>query len=481
MIAVLLLLAPTSIPPVNRALTMWAIERSAGNSGTLPQRLTRLQNYGWAVQSDFEDISDEDDKYLVREEDRNESNERFRSHFSLGESEELVASYYAHIQKAIPIYGKIYVSHNYVCFRSLLPGTRTKMILPVKDIENVSTERGFRFGYSGMVYLLSMATQEYFWVWLEPKSRWCCEHYSQARGPLSNWSSATLPETKVERARLFTYEDAIECNHLMASKYMTSNNVPTEVHELKPLKFVLLTIGSRGDVQPYIALARKVWWRMATRSDFIAQWVPRMGGEIWNRICRNCRRPRWAHENYDRTWNVLDVDLFVMSASKFRSWIDDLLMTSWEACIGADVLIESPSAMAGIHIAEALQIPYFRAFTMPWTRTRAYPHAFIVPGQKMGGSYNYLTYVLFDNVFWKGISGQVNRWRRKTLKIPKTSLDQMRQNRFLSFTVVSLSVLFLRLTLVIGFVLRDIGSLMRVLAILSPRWPGWFYCACQTW
>jgi len=68
---------------------------------------------------------------------------------------------------------------------------------------------------------------------------------------------------------------------------------------------------------------------------------------------------------------------------KFRGWIDDLLKTSWEACRNTDVLIESPSAMGGIHIAEALQIPYFRAFTMPWTRTRAYPHAFAVPENKV--------------------------------------------------------------------------------------------------
>ena len=56
---------------------------------------------------------------------------------------------------------------------------------------------------------------------------------------------------------------------------------------------------------------------------------------------------------------------------KFRGWLDDLLKTSWEACQGTDVLIESPSAMAGYHIAEALRIPYFRAFTMVWSRTRS--------------------------------------------------------------------------------------------------------------
>ncbi len=68
---------------------------------------------------------------------------------------------------------------------------------------------------------------------------------------------------------------------------------------------------------------------------------------------------------------------------KFRGWLDELLKSSWEACQGTDVLIESPSAMGGIHIAEALRIPYFRAFTMPWTRTRAYPHAFAVPEHKV--------------------------------------------------------------------------------------------------
>ena len=85
--------------------------------------------------------------------------------------------------------------------------------------------------------------------------------------------------------------------------------------------------------------------------------------------------------------------------------------------------------MAGIHIAEALGIPYFRAFTMPWTRTRAYPHAFAVPEHKMGGAYNYFTYIMFDNVFWKAIAGQVNRWRKKELHLPRTNLDKMQPNK----------------------------------------------------
>jgi sterol 3beta-glucosyltransferase len=117
------------------------------------------------------------------------------------------------------------------------------------------------------------------------------------------------------------------------------------------------------------------------------------------------------------------------ATSKFRGWIDELLASSWAACQDSDLLIESPSAMAGIHIAEALGIPYYRAFTMPWTRTRAYPHAFAVPEHKMGGAYNYYSYVMFDNVFWKAIASQVNRWRKKDLGLRSTNLDKMQTNK----------------------------------------------------
>jgi sterol 3beta-glucosyltransferase len=40
---------------------------------------------------------------------------------------------------------------------------------------------------------------------------------------------------------------------------------------------------------------------------------------------------------------------------QFKVWIDELLELSWIACQGTDVLIESPSAMIGIHMAEKLR------------------------------------------------------------------------------------------------------------------------------
>ena len=36
---------------------------------------------------------------------------------------------------------------------------------------------------------------------------------------------------------------------------------------------------------------------------------------------------------------------------------------------------------------------------------------------------------MFDTVFWHAISGQVNRWRKKTLGLQSTSSDKMEQHK----------------------------------------------------
>ena len=48
---------------------------------------------------------------------------------------------------------------------------------------------------------------------------------------------------------------------------------------------------------------------------------------------------------------------------------------------------------------------------------------------QMGGGYNYMSYVMFDQVFWRAIAGQVNRWRRKSLNLDSTNLDRMEPHK----------------------------------------------------
>ena len=47
----------------------------------------------------------------------------------------------------------------------------------------------------------------------------------------------------------------------------------------------------------------------------------------------------------------------------------------------------------------------------------------------MGGAYNYMTYIMFDNIFWKAIAHQINKWRNNQLGLPSTSLEKMQPNK----------------------------------------------------
>ena len=396
-------------------------------------------------------LAPDDDMDYDDDEQTTGSGDRFRDHFALPASEKLQAAYFGFLHRVLPLYGKIYISDRSFCFRSLLPGTRTKLILPLKDVENVDKEKGFRFGYSGLVIVIK-GHEELFFEFNQADIRDDC-----AVTLLQNLETMRY----LKESGLLTMEEkesaenaSAENKALQMARYQDANDhevkVPKTVEEVrseappilfddprasilnfKPtesLRITCLTIGSRGDVQPYIALCKGLIAeghkpRIATHVEF-QDWIESHGIDFAPVDGDPAELMRICVENGMFTYSFLKE-----ASSKFRGWIDLLLTSGWQACQDSDILIESPSAMGGIHIAEALGIPYFRAFSMPWTRTRAYPHAFAVPEHKMGGAYNYITYVMFDNVFWKAIAGQVNRWRKKELGLQATNLEKMQPNK----------------------------------------------------
>lgn len=59
-----------------------------------------------------------------------EHGNRFRQRFALPSSERLVSVYFAYLHRVIPVYGKIYLGSQHICFRSIIPGTKTKVCNP---------------------------------------------------------------------------------------------------------------------------------------------------------------------------------------------------------------------------------------------------------------------------------------------------------------------------------------------------------------
>jgi sterol 3beta-glucosyltransferase len=423
----------------------------------------------------------QDPYYVFDEEERSDSLKNYIRHFSLSPNAKLIASYYVCLQRPVlPVYGKLYIGEEELCFRSLLPGVSTKMVLPLTRVETFVKARSIKMAYYGLSIKLAGA-DELFLEFGAQIGRDDCEqvglhqlqqlHDDETWAPEPhNWGSnygqqlinsrqrivhgdhtEEKAEINVEKqmaiegiqaARVQLFEDKFHSASGMDVPIMIEDS-PFFKIEIKPstsYHFVLLTIGSRGDVQPYIALGKELMKEghrvtIATHSEF-EEWI-RKHGLGFKFVAGNPAELM----SLMVTHGSMSVSFLKEASSSFKGWIVELLHTSWEACQGADILIESPSAMGGIHIAEALGIPYMRAFTMPWTRTKAYPHAFVVPDQNRGSSYNYLTHLMFERVFWKGISSQVNKWRVEKLDLPKTNLFRMQQFKVPFIYNVSPSIL----------------------------------------
>ncbi|KAH9818350.1 family 1 glycosyltransferase [Melampsora americana] len=192
-----------------------------------------------------------------------------------------------------------------------------------------------------------------------------------------------------------------------------------------PLKITCLTIGSRGDVEPYIALCRGLMKEghlctIGTHPEF--EGMIKSHGIEYKSIGGNPS----ALMKHVVEHGIFSPSFWTKGYTQFSGWLKELLHNSGEAARGSDLLIESPNTMVGAHIAESMQIPYYRAFTMPWTSTSEYPHAFAVPSQARGALYNRMSYQLFDRLVWAGTSRFINKWRKKDLGLGPISYNALK-------------------------------------------------------
>jgi sterol 3beta-glucosyltransferase len=370
----------------------------------------------------------------------------FRNHFSLPLSEQLISSHYASLYRVLPLPGKIYLGTRWFCYRSLLHNINSKMVIPLKDILNVEKSKGYRYGSYGMVVTIKGHEEIFFEFGRADDRDVCVVGLLRALTVVEDLDESTL---MTEQEALDAEVAAAEHDLLQKARadgdvgaHPVIRDIPEDgppimfddgsasMLDFKPkesMRITCLTIGSRGDVQPYIALCKGLIAdghhpKIATHAEF-GPWIKKHGIDFAPVGGNPAELMALCVE-----YGMFTPKFITETNSKFRGWLDDLLVSAWEACQGSEVLIESPSAMAGIHIAEALGIPYFRAFTMPWTKTRAYPHAFAPLNFKFGGNYNFGTYAVFNSVFWQLTARQINSWRRKTMGIHNTTLGLMKQN-----------------------------------------------------
>ncbi len=191
------------------------------------------------------------------------------------------------------------------------------------------------------------------------------------------------------------------------------------------MNITILTLGSRGDVQPYVALGRGLasaghsvtLAAHACFEPFVAEhglgFRPVAGdprgllegeaGQMWLESDRN--PVRFMRGMMDAARPLL------------RQAADDY----WAACHAQRtdlILYPILAAFPARSIAEKLGIPAFAAYLQHVHTTAVYPSGMLPPVPLLGGAYNRLTYALTGELFWRAMRPVISAWRGESLGLP---------------------------------------------------------------
>jgi sterol 3beta-glucosyltransferase len=182
------------------------------------------------------------------------------------------------------------------------------------------------------------------------------------------------------------------------------------------LRITILTIGSRGDVQPYLALAVGLarsghTVRLASHTIF-ESWI-RDSGIDFALVRFN---PRDIVNNPDVQKAKSNIVRFVMTVRRvIGPQYFDVFDDFWQASQDADAIIASPTASNAYDCAQSLRVPLFIGMLQPLIPTREFSSFFLPPMPNFGGTANKISHHLFNQVLWQSVRTEVNRWRRVRL------------------------------------------------------------------
>ncbi|XP_049391175.1 sterol 3-beta-glucosyltransferase UGT80B1 [Solanum stenotomum] len=205
---------------------------------------------------------------------------------------------------------------------------------------------------------------------------------------------------------------------------LTVDRIITDFNKSVPkLKIVVLIVGTRGDVQPFLAMAKRLQAfghhvRLATHSNF--RDFVKSGGIDFYPLGGD---PRVLTGYMARNKGLIPSGPREISVQRkqLKAIIESLLPACTEPDIEtgepfrAQAIIANPPAYGHAHVAEALGVPLHIFFTMPWTPTYEFPHPLARVPQPAA---YWLSYIVVDLLIWWGIRGLINEFRKKKLNLP---------------------------------------------------------------
>jgi sterol 3beta-glucosyltransferase len=187
------------------------------------------------------------------------------------------------------------------------------------------------------------------------------------------------------------------------------------------MNITIATVGTRGDVQPYIALGRGLQdaghqVQIATDStfqDFIAA-----SGLGFAEVKAD---PRRALQEDIRQIGSNPIRLIGWIERQFTPLARQYFIDMQAACQDSNAILVSVLAFAAMHVAQALQIPFLATYLSPVTPTREFP-SMVASGMPkwlpFKGQLYWLSFRLYNLAFFRMILPVVNQMRQEILDLP---------------------------------------------------------------
>ena len=183
----------------------------------------------------------------------------------------------------------------------------------------------------------------------------------------------------------------------------------------------ILTSGTRGDVQPYIALGLAVkkagcFVRLATFENyelfvtgFGLDFYPIHGDISLIAASEDSRHAKQA----DNPLKLL------LSFNKLKEHVFDLQKDFYDACAGSDAIIYHPGVALGYYAARQMKVPGILALPFPMTPTKTFPSMIYYDTVRLGGNFNYLSHRILQQIMWMASSDPIKQfWIQKFGRIP---------------------------------------------------------------
>jgi len=188
-------------------------------------------------------------------------------------------------------------------------------------------------------------------------------------------------------------------------------------------QITLIALGTRGDVQPYIALGKGLKAagyivRLLTSPNFEGL-VTSQGLDFWpaRGNPQEIAESKEMRELLEKG-NFLAITALTAKAARTAAiqWGEDGLA----ACEGSDLIIAGLGGLfVGIALAEKFNIPFLQAYLVPFTPTKAFPSVLLPQSlSRLGGVFNRFSHSLTQQLMWQGFRSADSAMRQQVLGLP---------------------------------------------------------------